>query len=1126
MFIESLQLAAKHSKIPMTYTRVLSIVFLFIYSNSLIGQASKIDSWLEKGDELFENLKYAEAISAYQKSWDKNENLDGLWGLAKANFELGNQYQFNGKSVEAQEKYAEALRLAEILTTENKNSADYYLFRGLMYLYNQRTESARLDFEEAKTKFPNTGRTYYYSWILTALDAASKVEHEYVDKAFSLDSNLFELHQELGAYYTNLNLADKAIAHYEKALEISPKNYKANFALGQVYWALGDLDKMRTHFQKSLDYFPDFGYAKMLLAGVALMSSNTPAAIPLIKAALKDNPATEQYLNTYIQNYPELANYNFKEANDDSPIDAQGYPKYYMQAVALAQGYDFFSSIDLLHQSYDVYGHYALAQPAWQASILSWLTHCYREIGNYGAAAQTGKQALDLAIKNNLATDQASLAANLSMVYYTWGDYAKTISYARASLKYLNKNNQTGQLYDAYINIGSYYRKWDQADSAVYFHKKALEEIQSPFDLKHVLAQKELAISLIALQKPDSARIVIEQMNKTLETYSFADQEAALDLGSAEIYYGLGEYEKAWEFISKAFEHYSKLEEISPNHPSIIPFLESYIGLAIKLERNDLARANFEALNDKLINQILTYFPAMSENGKLLFYRDIKKHFESFNSYALDQTELSQTMLIQLLENQLLLKGLLFNDQMKIQKSIMNSDDKVLKSTFQDLKTKKNLLARSVSLTPEEKNSRELDSKRIQHEIDSLQIQLQVMGMAPSHSVYEPELIQKVMKALKPGEAAVEMIRFKTYDFSYGGKFTEQINYLAIILKGESDEANFIPIKNGNELEGRAYQAYSNAVLFELEDRKSYDAYWKPIADELSGIDRIYLSGDGVYHKININTLLNPKTNQFVIDEMDVRLVTSTRDLLKSNSLLPTRGEILLVGFPTYHLGTGVSAHDSKPNQKTVVTRAFTNIENLEPLPGTYSEVTTIESILDETKWKTKVLTGKDALEERIKELENTTILHIATHGYFEETSPKDNPLFYSGLFLSGASSKYQNKDHIGDDGILTAYEAMQLNLSETQMVVLSACETGMGHIENGQGVYGLQRALLIAGSQSVVMSFWKVNDQTTMDLMVNFYQNLSTTNDKHIALRNAQLQLKEKHPNPKYWGAFNIVGR
>lgn len=1110
----------------MTKNLVLLTILCFA-SSLLLSQKRKTDELINQGDVLFENLNYSKAIEAYQKSWDKTQDANALWGLANATFELGNQFNFNGQTQKAQIKYSNALELANQLTNLDSLEADYVLFRGKMFYYNNRIEYAQSDFEEAKIKFPNNGRVYYYLWTLINTDATGKVQHEYVNKAFSLDPNLYELHQELGAYYSNLNQAEKAISHFEKALAISPKNYKAHFALGQIYMALGDLSKMRTHFEQSLNYFPKFGYAKMFLAGVELMSSNTPAAIPLIKAALKDNPATEQYLTYYIQNYPELANYNFVATKDQSPIDVQGYPTFYNQGVALAQAFDFYGAINVLHQSNDVYGDYALAQPAWQASILSWLTHCYREIGNYGAAAQTGKQALDIALKNNLTTDQASLAANLSMVYYTWGDYPKTIAYARASIDYLEKNNQRGQLYDAYINIGSYYRKWEQADSAVYFHKKALEEIQSPTEMKYVLAQKELALSFIANKKASSARSMIEQMNKTREVYSFEDEDAVLDLGSAEVYYALGKYEVAWAFISKAFDHFSKLEQVSPDHPSIIPFLENYVALAVKLNMDDLATKNYQALNYKLISQISHYFSAMSENGKLLFYRDIKKHFESFNSFALFQTKLDQALLNQLLENQLLLKGLLFNDQAKIQNSIINSEDEELKSTFQELLDKKNLLARSISLTPEEKNIRGINQKNIQIEIDSLQIQLLNLGMASSsNSVIETELVKKVKQTLKPGEAAIEMIRFRTYDYDNGGHFTEEVNYLALILKGGNEDISYVHIKNGNELEGKNYLAYSNAISFELEDQKSYKAFWKTISNELSDINRVYFSGDGVYHKININTLLNPATDHYVIDELDVHLVTSTRDLLKTNSLLPVRGEILLVGFPTYHIGTDKVPLDKGLNQNTIATRAFTNIENLQALPGTYSEVTTIESILDNTKWKTKVLTGENALEERIKEIKNTTILHIATHGYFQESSPKDNPLFYSGLFLSGASSNYQNKTEHVEDGILTAYEAMHLNLNETEMVVLSACETGMGHIENGEGVYGLQRAFLIAGSKAVVMSFWKVNDQTTMDLMINFYKNLSSSKDKHVAFRKAQLQLKEKHPNPKYWGAFNIVGR
>lgn len=1045
-------------------------------------------------------------------------------GLAHSSFELGNQLQFNGKTAEAQEKYAEALTCAEKLVTLDPNNPDFLLFRGLMYLYNYRAETANLDYTEAQTKFPSSGRAYYYLWTQLAIDPSSKVKHEYIGKAFELDPKLFELHQELGAYYTNLNQSEKAIYHYNQALELSPKNYKAHFALGQIYWSMGDLTQMRVHFTESLNYFPDFGYAKMLLAGVELMSDNLPEAVPLIREALKDNPATEQYLNMYIQNYPELSNHNFKEVSDESPLDANGYPKYYMQGVTLAQNFDFYGAINLLLQCKENYDQYALAQPAWKASILSWLTHCYRELGNYGEAVRSAKQALDLAVKHNLTTDQASLAANLSMIYYTWGDYPKTLQYARESLAFLIANNQNAQLYDAYINLGSYYRKWGQSDSAIYFHKKALQQLYDPSDLKFVLAQKELALSLLSANKLDSARLVSESMNRTRETYSFPDQEAALDFGSAEVFYTLGEYDLAWNYITKAFNHFSQLEEIAPNHPSIIPFLEKYVGLAVKMGYADLANSNYQALNYKLINQISNYFSSMSENGKLLFYREAKQHFESFNSFAMAQPNLDQPLLNQLLENQLLLKGLLFNDAAKIQTSISKSDDKELKETFQNLLDKKNLLARCISLTNEEKIARKLDTNTLQKQIDSLQIQLMNRGIS-SGSIYEPQLVNKVKKTLGPREAAIEIVRYRTFDYDNGGVFTKKVNYLALIVKGNKDEISHVHLDNGNELESKIYSAYSNAINFELEDKQSYDALWKPIAEKLDNIDRVYLSGDGVYHKINVNTLLNPITEQFVIDELDLRLVTSTRDLLKSNIPLPSRGEILLVGFPTYQMGSSPTSYLGY-NQNTVATRAFTNIENLEPLPGTYSEVTTIESILEKSKWKTTVLTGEDALEEKIKNLDKTTILHIATHGYFEEISSKDNPLFYSGLFLSGASSNYQNNTNKGEDGILTAYEAMHLNLNETQMVVLSACETGMGHIENGEGVYGLQRAFLIAGSKSVVMSFWKVNDQTTMDLMVNFYQNLNSTKDKHSAFRNAQLQLKQKHTNPKYWGAFNIVGR
>jgi CHAT domain-containing protein len=211
-------------------------------------------------------------------------------------------------------------------------------------------------------------------------------------------------------------------------------------------------------------------------------------------------------------------------------------------------------------------------------------------------------------------------------------------------------------------------------------------------------------------------------------------------------------------------------------------------------------------------------------------------------------------------------------------------------------------------------------------------------------------------------------------------------------------------------------------------------------------------------------------------------------------------------------------------------------------------EVTAIEKLLHQSGWQTTLYTEDRALKTSIQKVRGPRVVHIATHGFFLEdqrsadqsgrvvrlSGAADDPMLRSGLFFAGA-----NRTRAGaapaagqDDGVLTAYEASQLNLQGTELVVLSACETGLGEQGNGEGVFGLRRALQEAGAESVMMSMWSVPDQETQELMSLFYAKWLGGLEKPEALRQAQLEEREVVRKrygkdlPYYWGAFVLVSR
>jgi CHAT domain-containing protein len=238
-----------------------------------------------------------------------------------------------------------------------------------------------------------------------------------------------------------------------------------------------------------------------------------------------------------------------------------------------------------------------------------------------------------------------------------------------------------------------------------------------------------------------------------------------------------------------------------------------------------------------------------------------------------------------------------------------------------------------------------------------------------------------------------------------------------------------------------------------------------------------------------------------------------------------------LFGYPDYGISVAErnvlvkKERDSQPVYYALALERGSN--NLSELPGTKTEVENISNLMIAKGWQPEVLIGDKALEETLKDCFKPRVLHIATHGYFQpDATSTQNPLLRSGLMLAGAAQTLDgNKDDKTEDGILTAYEAMNLNLDNTDLVVLSACETGLGSISNGEGVYGLQRAFRVAGAKTIIMSLWKVDDQATQELMTSFYENWLNTGNKRQSFEIAQQNIKMKYKAPYFWGAFVMVG-
>ncbi|WP_370495605.1 CHAT domain-containing tetratricopeptide repeat protein [Trichodesmium erythraeum] len=385
----------------------------------------------------------------------------------------------------------------------------------------------------------------------------------------------------------------------------------------------------------------------------------------------------------------------------------------------------------------------------------------------------------------------------------------------------------------------------------------------------------------------------------------------------------------------------------------------------------------------------------------------------------------------------------------------------------------------------------------------------------------QPVTLEAIQELIPANAALVEFVQYYPYDPKTDKFGKPRYGVYVLSREGEPQGVDLGAVeefKNIIKVFRISLRDKSQTPLKQLKDaaRELDQKLMQPVRQLLGSQKQILISPDSSLNLIPFEALVD-ENNRFLVENYSFTYLSSGRDLLTFTSTPRNTSPAVLLGYPTY----------SEKDQVTIKSKDRFGVSDLglPGLPGTEEEVKAIGELLG-----VEPLLRGAATEEAVKQVQSPFILHIATHGLFETiedpekypTVNKDS-LLRSSLALAGVKEEQID----GDNGLLTALEAAGLNLLGTELVVLSACDTGLGGISPGEGVYGLRRAFAIAGSQSQVISLWKVDDQGTKDLMVKYYQRLLGGDmGRTEALRQTQLEMLggeagEKYSHPYFWASF-----
>ncbi|MBO0857858.1 MAG: CHAT domain-containing protein [Chloracidobacterium sp.] len=851
-----------------------------------------------------------------------------------------------------------------------------------------------------------------------------------------------------------------------------------------------------------------------------------------------------------------------------------------------AEHRDVVDAIDLLASIYVGKGEYDKAEPLYLRSLavrekkfgknhletaisLNSLAGLYQYQGRYVEAEPLYKRALEIREKE-LGEDNPDTAEsyhNLASLYRLQGRYNEAEPLFKRSLAICEKAIGKDHPIAAIIldNLATLYQKMGKYEEAEPLFKRSLEIREKKLGKDHPETAESLnnmAYLYEDMGKYAEAELLLKRALDFWEKSLGKDhpKTGASINNLARLYYYQGKYEEAEPLYKRALGICVK--KLGKDHPET-GFILDYIA-ALYAAKGDFVQAvKFQALADTTVERNIAHNLVIGSERQKLAYLDIvsgqiDRTISLHLRYAPDDPaarDMAATMILQR-------KGRALDATSQNLNALRNRFSAEDQALLDRLTETRSQIARLVLGGPQKMIAEQYQTriKELEEQADKDEADI---GSRNSEFRAQslPVTLEAVLAAIPADSALIEFTAYRPFNAkpTKNGEAYGQPRYVAYILRRERE------IEWKDLGDAKTIDMAIASLRQALRDPKRADVkrlarvvdakVFQPLRPLLGGKSRLLISPDGSLNLIPFPALVD-ESGHYAVERYPISYLTSGRDLLRLQVERESKGAPLVVAAPDFGRRSQIEvAHSEKPKKgpSTVAVNVESGRSNVNgfyfpPLLYAAEEGEALRALLPGATLLTKGQATKAALSQA----RSPELLHIATHGFFLEDQPLpmagergahspsddperalrqlegsnvriESPLLRSGLALAGA-----NEHREDDNGILTALEVTGLNLWGTKLVVLSACDTGVGEVKNGEGVYGLRRALTLAGAETQVMSLWAVSDKATQELMVSYYRRLQQGQGRGDAMRQAQLEMLKK-PNrrhPYYWANFIQSGK